>query len=72
MSERTIYDGVKPMTAAKFRRLSALHKGYICYMLGAHYEQPNVPDHWDPPTPQQLKSYDRGQALAIQHAQDCP
>lgn len=65
------------LTKRQFEKLSAYDKGYACYMLGAREDEPNVPNHWEPPADHPIRRhlkrrYDAGQRHAVIHAQDCP
>jgi len=52
-----------------FTQLSAFDKGYAVYMCGARDDYPDIPETYEP-TAQERDEYLRGQALAVQHAQD--
>lgn len=61
-----------PMSAAEFRALSPLARGYAVYMVGSRDDQPNVPDEKNPyrPGTQEHRDWSDGAARAAASAQD--
>ena len=57
------------MATKPFTSMSAFAKGYAVYMYGARDGYPDIPETYEPTT-QERDEYLRGQALAVQHAQD--
>ena len=66
------FAGEQTVTKREFSRLSAWGKGYVCYMLGARKDQPNVPSNLIYRSRIHRQEFERGQQMGAIHAADMP